>query len=162
KPDFVLIDAGRGFNAIGASAVLDQADLGMICVSPLNKNFENLKWVVQAASKQRRYKGIPDLRFLITSMPSVAHSEQQFWVAKAEEWIAENWQPSRSDLLDDLSYQIPYSPDLAKLTNLAGQMQPEMLEPYRPVANAIARYAHGPTHFFNSTFRASDAPQNFL
>ena len=63
-PDFVLIDARTGFTEMGAVALFDRADLGIICFSPTDQSFAGLRWVVEAASKQRKYHGIPDLRFL--------------------------------------------------------------------------------------------------
>jgi MinD-like ATPase involved in chromosome partitioning or flagellar assembly len=81
-PDIILIDARTGFTEMGAIALFDQADLGVICFSPTNQSFAGLQWVVKAASKQRSYRGIPDLRFLLTPMPPVAQSQQQIWVAQ--------------------------------------------------------------------------------
>ena len=137
EPDVVLIDAGRGFDAMGAIALLDQADLGLVGFSLTNQNFEGLKLVVQAASRQRSYKGIPDLRFLLTSMPGVAESQQQSEIAQAVTWIAENWQVPRSLSVDELYYQIPYNPRIPTLTNLVGSRESSIIKPYQPVADAI-------------------------
>jgi MinD-like ATPase involved in chromosome partitioning or flagellar assembly/stress-induced morphogen len=137
EPDVILIDARTGFTEMGAIALFDQADLGIICFSPTNQNFEGLKWVVKAASKQRSYNGIPDLRFLLTPMPTVAQSQQQLWVSSAAEWIAEYWEIPLSVSIDELYYQIPYNPNITTLTSLVGNMQPGILEVYQPIADTI-------------------------
>ena len=66
KPDVILIDASTGFAEIGAVALFEQADLGIICFFPSKQNYAGLEWVVEGAKKQRKYNGIPDLRFLLT------------------------------------------------------------------------------------------------
>ncbi len=137
NPDVILLDARTGFTEIGAIALFDKADLGVICFSPTSQSFEGLKWVVKAASKQRSYNGIPDLRFLLTPMPPVAHSQQQQWLAQAAEWIAEHWAVPTSVAIDDLYYQIPYNPSITTLANLSDDITSGMLEPYRPVAETI-------------------------
>jgi cellulose biosynthesis protein BcsQ len=145
-PDILLIDAGRGFDAMGAIALLDQADLGLVGFSLTNQNFEGLKLVVQAASRQRSYKGIPDLRFLLTSMPGVAQSQQQLESTKAVTWIAENWQVPRSMSVDELYFPIPYNPNIPTLTNLIGNIESSMSKPYQPVVDAIIGRIWKSTH----------------
>ncbi len=137
EPDVLLIDGGRGFGAMGAIALLDQADLGLVGVSLPNQNFEGLKLVVQAASIQRSYKGIPDLRFLLTPMPSVTQSQQQSEIAQAVTWIAENWPVPRSLSTDELYYRIPYNPHIPTLANLVGNIESSIIKPYQLVADAI-------------------------
>ena len=137
-PDILLIDAGRGLDATGAIALLDQADLGFVSVSPTNQNFEGLKLVVRAASRQRSYKGIPDLRFLLTSMPTVVQNQQKLEFAHAVAWLAENWQVPRSISVDDLYFQIPYNQNIPALTSLVGTIDAGVIKPYKAVANAIA------------------------
>lgn len=44
---------------MGAVALFDQADLGVICFSPTSQSFAGLEWVIQAANKQRKYQGLP-------------------------------------------------------------------------------------------------------
>src|SRR5260370_32598126 len=86
-PDIILIDARTGFTEMGAVALFDQADLGIICFSPTNQSFAGLEWVIKAANKQRKYNGIPDLRFLLTPMPSVAPIQLQEWLGQAADSI---------------------------------------------------------------------------
>lgn len=136
-PDIILIDARTGFTEMGAIALFDQADLGIICFSPTNQSFSGLQWVVKAASKQRSYRGIPDLRFLLTPVPPVAQSQQQMWIAYTAEWIANNWGVPPSLTVEDLYYQVPYNPTITTLENLFGDILPGVLEPYRQVADAI-------------------------
>ena len=137
-PDVILIDARTGFTEIGAIALFDMADLGIICFSPTDQSFAGLQWVVKAASKQRSYHGLPDLRFLLTPMPAVAASQQQLWVTRAASWIADNWQVAPSVVVEDLYHQIPYNPYITTLTNLFDEMPPGILEPYISVADAIS------------------------
>ncbi len=137
-PDIILIDARTGFTEMGAIALFDQADLGIICFSPTNQSFAGLRWVVKAASKQRSYRGIPDLRFLLTPMPPVAQSQQQMWTLYTAEWIANNWGVPPSLTAEELYYKVPYNPNITTLENLFGDIIPGILEPYIPVADAIA------------------------
>ena len=136
-PDIILIDARTGFTEIGAIALFDQADLGVICFSPTDQSFAGLQWVVKAASKQRSYRGIPDLRFLLTPMPPVTQSQQQVWAARTGEWIANNWDVPPSVTVEELYYQVPYNPNVTTLEGLFGEIPTGMLEPYMPVADAI-------------------------
>lgn len=137
-PDIILIDARTGFTEMGAIALFDQADLGVICFSPSSQSFAGLQWVVKAASKQRSYQGIPDLRFLLTPMPPVAQSQQQIWTAQVTEWIANNWDAPPSVPVEELYYQIPYNPAITTLESLFDKTPPGIMEPYMPIADAIA------------------------
>jgi MinD-like ATPase involved in chromosome partitioning or flagellar assembly len=136
-PDIILIDARTGFTEMGAIALFDQTDLGILCFSPTNQSFSGLQWVVKAASKQRSYQGIPDLRFLLTPIPAVDQSLQKTWLADTAEWISKNWVIPPSLTVDDLYYQIPYNPTITTLTNLSLSMPPGISETYVPVADTI-------------------------
>lgn len=136
-PDIILIDARTGFTEMGAVALFDQADLGIICFSPTSQSFAGLQWVVKAASKQRSYHGIPDLRFLLTPVPPVAQSQQQLWTSYTAEWIANHWGVPPSLTVEELYYQVPYNPTITTLENLFGDILPGVLEPYMPVADTI-------------------------
>lgn len=136
-PDVILIDARTGFTEMGAIALFDCADLGIICFSPTDQSFAGLKWVVQAANKQRSYRGIPDLRFLLTPMPPVDPGQLQTWTAQAEEWIAEAWGVPTALTVTDLYTQVPYNPAITTLSNLAAHVPGGILEPYMPIADAI-------------------------
>ncbi len=137
-PDIILIDARTGFTEMGAIALFDQADLGIICFSPTNQSFTGLRWVVKAASKQRSYRGIPDLRFLLTPVPPVAQSQQMIWTLGTAEWITNNWGVPPALTVEELYYQVPYNPTITTLESLFGEIPPGILEPYMPVADAIA------------------------
>lgn len=137
-PDIILIDARTGFTEIGAVALFDQADLGVICFSPSSQSFAGLQWVVKAASKQRNYRGIPDLRFLLTPMPPVAQSQQQLWLSYTAEWIANNWDVPASLTPEDLYFYVPYNPGIMTLDNLFREVPPAVLEPYTPIADVIS------------------------
>jgi len=137
NPDVILIDASTGFVEISAIALLDKADLGIICFSPTDQSFAGLEWVVEAASRQRHYRGFPDLRFVLTPMPAVAQEQQRQWIERTAAWITEHWEWSPSVRVEDLYYQIPYNPAITTLTNLFGEVPTGILEPYIPVADAI-------------------------
>ncbi len=137
-PDVILIDARTGFTEIGAIALFDKADLGIVCFSPTDQSFAGLQWVVEAAGKQRSYRGFPDLRFVLTPVPAVAPSQHQQWITRTEAWIAEHWEMPSSVVVEDLYYQIPYNTYITTLTNLFGEMPVGILEPYVPVADAIS------------------------
>lgn len=137
-PDVILIDARTGFTEIGAIALFDLADLGVVCFTPNEQSFAGLHWVANAASKQRSYRGFPDLRFLLTPMPAVAPSQQQLWVTRTAAWIADNWEMPPSVVVEDLYYQVPYNAGTTMLTDLFHELPPGTLEPYIPLADAIS------------------------
>ncbi len=135
-PDIILIDARTGFTEIGAVALFDLADLAIICFSPTDQSYAGLQWVVEAARKQRDYRGKPDLRFLLTPVPAIEDLRQK-WTAQAEEWIAEHWNPPAAITINELYYQVYYNPGIAALTDLINNVSPELAEPYSPIADVI-------------------------
>jgi hypothetical protein len=137
NPDIILIDARTGFTEMGAVALFDQTDLGIICFSPTEQSYAGLKWVVKAASKQRKYHGIPDLRFLLTPMPPVASTQQQEWLGKAADWITENWGVAGDTIVDELYYHVPYNPGITTLDSLFENVPGAILDSYIPVADVI-------------------------
>ncbi|HWS84426.1 MAG TPA: AAA family ATPase [Ktedonobacteraceae bacterium] len=137
-PDIILIDARTGFTEMGAIALFDQADLGVICFSPTNQSFAGLEWVVKAASKQRKYNGIPDLRFLLTPMPPVAQAQQQEWLNRTADWITQYWGVPSPVTVDELYYPVPYNPSIITLDSLFAEVPTAILDPYIPVADAIS------------------------
>jgi hypothetical protein len=137
KPDIILIDACTGFTDMGAIALFDQADLGIICFSPTRQSYAGLKWVVKAASKQRKYNGIPDLRFLLTPMPPVALTQEQAWSDQAADWITEYWGLPADITVDELFYHVPYNPGITTRENLFEEVPMAILASYEPVAEVI-------------------------
>jgi MinD-like ATPase involved in chromosome partitioning or flagellar assembly len=137
RPDIILIDARTGFTDMGAVALFDQADLGIICFSPTKQSYAGLEWVVKAASKQRKYNGIPDLRFLLTPMPPVASIQQQEWLGQAADWITEHWGLPADVSVDELYYYVPYNPSITTLESLFEEVPTAILESYEPVADVI-------------------------
>ena len=137
-PDIILIDARTGFTEMGAVALFDQADLGIICFSPTNQSFAGLEWVVKAASKRRKYNGIPDLRFLLTPMPPVAQVQQQEWLGFTADWITLHWGIPSPVTIDELYYPVPYNPNIITLDSLFADVPTAILDPYMPLANAIS------------------------
>jgi len=135
-PDVILIDARPGFNDTGAIALLDLADTGIICFSPTDQSFDGLRWVIQAARKQSDYQGKPDLRFLLTPMPSLAEDQLNAWITKAEDWIVEHWGLPDGVSVGELYYKIFYNPSIAALSNLVGAPA-NLLNDYLPIVDAI-------------------------
>jgi MinD-like ATPase involved in chromosome partitioning or flagellar assembly len=136
-PDIILIDARTGFTEMGAVALFDRADLGVICFSPTEQSYAGLQWVVRAASKQREYRGIPDLRFLLTPVPSVNSSQKQIWLGRTEEWITDHWEIPSTLTVKDIYAEVPYNPEITTLENLIRDASQVVLSPYRPIADAI-------------------------
>ena len=137
NPDVILIDARPGFNDTNAIALFDLADTGIICFSPTDQSFEGLRWVIQAAGKQRDYQGKPDLRFLLTPMPPVAAEQRQAWITKAEKWIEENWGLPSGTTVSELYYEVPYNPNITTLYSLVNDVPQSLLNDYLSVADAI-------------------------
>ncbi len=137
-PDIILIDARTGLTDIGAVALLEQADLGIVCFAPTKQSFAGLQWVVNAVKKQRSYRGSPDLRFILTPMPVVAASQQQMWLAHTAEWISTHWTLPPFVTVDELYHEIPYNSNITTLNSLADEMPAGMLEPYSPIADDIS------------------------
>jgi len=135
-PDIILIDARPGFNDTGAIALLDLADTGVICFSPTDQSFDGLRWIVQAARKQSDYQGKPDLRFLLTPMPTLAEDQLNSWITRAEDWIVENWGLPDGVSIGELYYKIFYNPNIAALPSLINP-QISLLNDYLPIADAI-------------------------
>ena len=93
---------------------------------------------MEAARKQRSYRGFPDLRFVLTPVPPVALRQQQQWVTRATAWIAEHWERPSSVTVEDIFSQIPYNPYITTLTNLFADLPADVLEPYIPLADSIS------------------------
>ncbi|NES91291.1 ParA family protein [Okeania sp. SIO2B9] len=137
NPDVILIDARPGFNDTSAIALLDLADLGIICFSPTDQSFKGLSWIVQTVSKQCQYRGKPDLRFVLTPMPAVAAEQRQIWISKVEDWIEENWGLSSGITVGELYYEINYNPNISTLSSLVNNLPKSLLDNYLPIAEVI-------------------------
>ncbi len=135
-PDVILIDARPGFNDTGAIALLDLADTGVICFSPTDQSFDGLRWVIQAARKQSDYQGKPDLRFLLTPMPTLAEDQLDACITKAEDWIVEHWGLPDGVSVGELYYKVFYNPSIAALSNLISAPV-NLLNDYLPIVDAI-------------------------
>jgi cellulose biosynthesis protein BcsQ len=137
NPDVILIDSRTGFSDIGAIALLDLADTGIICFSPSDQSFSGLNWVVQAANKQYKYKGQPDLRFVLTPMPQVDRTEQDRWEARFENWIEKNWGVPITTNVKELYCTIPYNPSINVLTDLVNNIPEDLISSYQNIATWI-------------------------
>jgi cellulose biosynthesis protein BcsQ/stress-induced morphogen len=136
-PDVILIDARPGFNDTSAIALFDLADTAIICFSPTDQSFEGLRWVVQAAKKQRDYQGKPDLRFLLTPIAPVGDELQRIWTNKVESWIEDNWGLPVETKVEELYHKILYNPNIATLSSLVNNLSNSLLDDYLPIAEVI-------------------------
>lgn len=164
KPDIILIDARTGFTDMGAVALFDQADLGIICFSPTKQSYAGLEWVVKAASKQRKYNGIPDLRFLLTPMPPVASIQQQEWLGQAADWITKYWDIPPGVTVDELYYYVPYNSNIMTLESLFENVPTAILDSYLPVADVISASLpeQNPIIFANADVKISEDRKEIL
>lgn len=136
-PDVILIDARPGFNDVGAIALFALADTAIICFSPTDQSFEGLRWVVQAARKQQKYQGKPDVQFLLTPVPAVASEQHKIWINKVESWIEDNWGLSEEITVGQLYYEVLYNPNIATLSSLVNDVPKSLLDAYLPIADTI-------------------------
>ncbi len=137
NPDVILIDARPGFNDTSAIALLDLADLGIICFSPTDQSFKGLSWIVQTVRKQYQYRGKPDLRFVLTPMPAVATEQRQIWISKVEDWIEENWRVPSYTTVNELYYEVNYNPNISTLSSLVNDLPKSLLDNYLSIAEVI-------------------------
>lgn len=136
-PDAILIDARTGFDETSAVALFDLADLAVVCFSPTDQSYGGLRWVIEAARKQRNYQGKPDLRFLLTPLPPVAPSQHQLWVTSAEEWIEDCWDIPPGVTTKELYSLIHYNPQIPVLPSLVNDVPSDLLAPYLPITDVI-------------------------
>ncbi len=137
NPDVILIDARPGFNDTSAIALLDLADLGIICFSPTDQSFKGLSWIVQTVSKQWQYRGKPDLRFVLTPMPAVATEQRQIWIYEVEDWIENNWRVPSYTTVNELYYEVNYNPNISTLSSLVNNLPKSLLDNYLSIAEVI-------------------------
>ncbi|MBO0348408.1 AAA family ATPase [Phormidium pseudopriestleyi FRX01] len=137
NPDIILIDARPGFNDTSAIALFDLADTAILCFSPTDQSFEGLKWVVRGILKQRQYRGKPDLRFLLTPMPSVAPDQLQISIDRVENWIEENWGIPQGTTVSELYDKVYYNPSLITLSSLVNDVPDSLITAYLPIAEKI-------------------------
>lgn len=137
EPDVILIDARPGFNDVGAITLFDLADTAIICFSPTDQSFEGLRWVVQAARKQQKYQGKPDVRFLLTPLPVVAPDQHDSWIKKVEDWIEDNWGLPDKITVGQLYYEVMYNPNIVTLSSLVNDVPKSLLDEYLPLADTI-------------------------
>lgn len=151
-PDLILIDARTGFDDVGAVALLDLADTGVICFSPTDQNLQGLKWIVRAASRQREYKTFPDLRFLLTPIPPVTEEQKRIFVSKAEDWIEENWELGSEMPVQDLYHTVLYNPNVAILSSPVNDVPKSVLDSYESIADALDASLPDPRELMSRAF----------
>lgn len=143
-PDVIIIDARTGFNAMSAVALFDRADLAMICFSATDQSFAGLELIAQAIQRHRAYRGTPDLRFVITPVPSTQVLPE--WQTRTYDWIGSHELVSDDFTLSEVCYAIPYSQSIPTLTTLlSDDIELALAAPYRPLVESIRSYLPTPT-----------------
>jgi len=147
EPDVILIDARPGFNDIGAIALFDLADTAIICFSPTDQSFQGLSLVIKAILKEYKYQGKPDVRFLLTPIPSLSQEEYHTYItSKVEEWIEKNCYNEeegysssifKGPTIKELYHTISYNSQIVKLRSLVNEVPKSLLDEYLPLADII-------------------------
>jgi len=135
-PDVILIDARTGFNEMGAIALLDSADLGVICFLPSEQSYQGLEWVVKAADRQQQYRGKPDLRFILTPLPPADAFQQQTWADEFESWLSDHWR-GLDEPPAEMYAKARYNPEIQLLRDYLRDPSDVMLAQYTPILEAI-------------------------
>jgi MinD-like ATPase involved in chromosome partitioning or flagellar assembly len=140
EPDVILIDARPGFNDVAAITLFDLADTAIICFSPTDQSFQGLRWVIKAILKQKQYQGKPDVRFLLTPIPTLPQYKEL--VIKVEKWIDQNcyegdFAISLGPKIDELHHTIFYNPIITTLSSLVNDVPKSLLDEYIPIADTI-------------------------
>ena len=140
EPDVILIDARPGFNDVAAITLFDLADTAIICFSPTDQSFQGLRWVIKAILKQKQYQGKPDVRFLLTPIPTLPQYKEL--VIKVEKWIDQNcyegdFAISLGPKIDELHHTIFYNPIITTLSSLVNDVPKSLLDEYTPIADTI-------------------------
>lgn len=136
-PDVLLIDARTGFTEIGAVALLDLADIGIVCFSPTVQNYAGLDWILKAAKKQFDYRGKPDIRFLLTPIPPVDAIQRERWVAHAEDYIMDKWDIPPDLSVEDFHTDVSYNPIVNTVDDFAGEVDNSIVLPYESLLEVI-------------------------
>lgn len=142
EPDVILIDARPGFNDVAAITLFDLADTAIICFSPTDQSFQGLRWVIKAILKQKQYQGKPDVRFLLTPIPSFTPNQYKDLIGTVENWIdqycyEDDLSISPGAKIDELHHTIFYNPIITTLSSLVNDVPKSLLDEYIPIADTI-------------------------
>lgn len=154
RPDVVLIDARTGISAISAPLLFDLADLAIVSFFPHEQARLGTQTLVQGllAAHNRRGKLLddhscgPDVRFVISPLPTATPAITQRYFHRALEWISEWMAPvqtarTRLGLIEvdesEVTHGIVYRDDVATTDAIAGTHL--LLELYAPIAAWISR-----------------------
>lgn len=144
-PDVILIDARTGFTEMGAIALLDSADLGVICFLPSIQSYLGLEWVVQAADRQQQYQGKPDLRFILTPIPPVDADLRQEWMNRFESWLSDHWRIPPTLSAAEMYAKAGYNPEIQLLRDYLRDPSDATITQYAPIVEAITASIPNPT-----------------
>jgi MinD-like ATPase involved in chromosome partitioning or flagellar assembly len=136
KPDVILIDARTGFASSGAVALLDLADLGILCFAPSEQSYRGLSWVVRAARLRQEERGRPDLRFVLSPIPPVDREKKQEWLRRADQELADLWGLPGDIAVEELRHAVDYTP-LVPLTEGVLRLEEPARRSYQPIADWI-------------------------
>ena len=149
EPDVILIDARTGFNDLSAVALLDLADLAIVCFAPSQQSYRGLQWILEALRKRCKGQGKPEVRFVLTPFPLVKEEERVRWLAEADDKIDEYW--SSDDLAKDIRTLIYYQPSIPLIGDVLRdvlsreQKQPQLVnyDYYKPLTDFIWGFLPG-------------------
>jgi MinD-like ATPase involved in chromosome partitioning or flagellar assembly len=137
NPDVILVDARTGFDETSAVALFDLADLAIVCFAPNEQNYRGLKWVIKAIYKQKQSHGKPDLRFVLTPMPSVAQEKREEWLVATDDLIADLWGVDADTSAEELRAVIDYQPAITVVKQILQDVREDLQQSYRPIAGFI-------------------------
>ncbi len=137
-PDVILIDARTGFNAMSAVALFDRSDLAMICFSATDQSFAGLELIAKAVQRHRSYKGSPELRFVITPVPSTQALAE--WTTRTYDWIGNHNIISEEFTVSEVCYPIPYSQSIPTIQTMLNDVELSLAAPYQSIVKSIQSF----------------------
>ncbi|MFO1429971.1 MAG: AAA family ATPase [Candidatus Competibacteraceae bacterium] len=150
KPDVILLDARTGINPLNAPLIFDLADLAIVVFFPHPQAVTGTRALVRAllaAKTQREVSGhrlTPDLRFLVSPIPSKAKEVVQRYQDRALEWIADwlaplNAQRAQAPILEEeITHFVPYRETLASSDQIL--FDKDIWRDFEPVLEWIERF----------------------
>jgi cellulose biosynthesis protein BcsQ len=139
NPDLILIDARTGFNRLGGVAVLDLADLVILCLSPNAQGRQGTHWVVAAIQRlQESARPALTYRFVLTPFPATNAEGQRTLRAEMEEWFEQHRPIGGEDLLvEELYTRIDYDARVPLLTDFRNGLPDDVVARYQGLTNFI-------------------------
>ncbi|MEI6043482.1 MAG: AAA family ATPase [Chloroflexota bacterium] len=140
-PDIILIDARTGLNDLSGLAVLDLADLVLLCFAPNSQGRQGMHWIVNAIQARQRSQR-PDLnyRFVLTPFPQAEPIVTQPILEENVDWIAQH-QPLNNTFgpedLEELYVTIGYDPRLPIRESFKDSLPEDLVIRYKGMADYV-------------------------